>query len=114
MASKSSTDGLRVGVLRHNGEADLSEKNQGVSGGKWMRSKGRVARHTPELRVHGLSEWDDEDSLDPSAASGGRLLARGVAKRPFPSAAPAASWPLPSLRLLPAGMTELPGQSCTR
>ena len=42
------------------------------------------------------------------------LSARGVAKRPFPSKAPAASLPPPPLRLLPAGTTELPGGSYTR
>ena len=42
------------------------------------------------------------------------LPARGVAKRPFPSKAPAASLPPPPLRLLPAGATELPGGICTR
>jgi hypothetical protein len=42
------------------------------------------------------------------------LPARGIAKRSFPSRAPAASLTPPPLRLLPAGATELPGGICTR
>jgi hypothetical protein len=38
------------------------------------------------------------------------LPARGVAKRPFPSKAPAVSLPPPPLRLLPAGTTKVAGR----